>query len=69
MEYLFKRLRFQQDEQGKIIKHEIDRQYLLLTQITNGNKKVALVIDYKNGKILDSKKDKELIDRLVNNKE
>lgn len=69
MQFLFKGLRFQQDEQGKIIKHEIDKQYLLLTQITKDNKKVPLMVDYKNGKLLDSQKDKELIDRLVKNRE
>jgi len=66
IDYLFKGFRFQQHNNDSIIKSNIDKQYLLLKQYNKEDNIVVLVIDYKNGRLLDSESDKELIDKLLN---
>ena len=66
IDYLFKGFRFEQQDNDSIKKYELDKQYLLLKQYDKEDKVVNLVIDYKNGRLLDSDIDKDLINNLLN---
>lgn len=66
IDYLFKGFRFKQYNKDSIIKSDIDNQYLLLKQYDKEDNIIDLVIDYKNGRILDSDSEKQLINKLLN---
>lgn len=65
IEYLFKGFRFKLNENKELVKHDIDKQYLVLKQFDKEDNLIDCIIDYKNGKLLDSETDRELMNEIL----
>ena len=53
------------DENKELIKHDVDKQYLVLKQFDKEDNLIDCIIDYKNGKFLDAEIDRELVNEIL----
>ena len=63
--FLFKNIRLQHDKNKNVKKRITQDKYLILNQINNDSKNSNLIVDLESGIILSSKKDRELISRIL----
>lgn len=64
--FLFQGYHLKTDDNGLIIKNQIEDRYLLLYKETESNREELIVVDYEDGKLLNKENDETLINRLLN---